>query len=293
MRGDYSELHEMGLSTRPPTDDSPYFFQMVSPFSDPGALDPRAATDATGSFTNTQSTRILRATMFWVSGLAVALFFAPFARRAASWLVARLRGRAAHAPEEPAAERELARASVYFAAIGAGFMLFESMLIQRFVLYLGHPSYATTVVLASVLFGMGVGSMSSTRVGIAGLRRFGFLVPLFIALLVAVTAPVFDHTLGWPIGLRIALSVALLAPAGAALGLFFPLGILRFGDPDKPWYWAINGAFGVVASVMSLGLSMQFGFTTVGYASVLVYLIAWLCLGGAKATARARGGAAP
>jgi len=56
--------------------------------------------------------------------------------------------------------------------------------------------------------------------------------------------------------------------------------MLRFGDRAKPWYWAINGVFGVVASVFSLALSMEFGFSMVGILSAVGYLVAWACLAG-------------
>ena len=69
------------------------------------------------------------------------------------------------------------------------------------------------------------------------------------------------------------------------LGTFFPLGMLHFGDQSKPWYWAINGAFGVVASVMSLALSMEFGFTVVGLIAAAGYVVAWVCLAAPSAIA--------
>ena len=85
------------------------------------------------------------------------------------------------------------------------------------------------------------------------------------------------------------LARALLAPLGLLLGLFFPLGMLRFGDASKPWYWAINGAFGVVASVLSLALSMEFGFANVALLGALSYLVAWGCLQGLEHAAEATG----
>ena len=90
--------------------------------------------------------------------------------------------------------------------------------------------------------------------------------------------PIFATTLGLPLYARVTISLLVLTPAGAMLGLFFPLGMLRFGDDDKPWYWAINGVFGVVASVFSLALSMEFGYALVGFLSAAIYLLAWLCL---------------
>ena len=40
---------------------------------------------------------------------------------------------------------------VYFGALGAGFMLIEVSVLQRFVLLLGHPVYSLTVTLFSLL----------------------------------------------------------------------------------------------------------------------------------------------
>jgi hypothetical protein len=51
----------------------------------------------------------------------------------------------------------------YFAALGMGFMLFEISLIQRFVSYLGYPTYALSVVLFSLLWSLGAGSFLSRR----------------------------------------------------------------------------------------------------------------------------------
>src|SRR5262245_18600096 len=47
---------------------------------------------------------------------------------------------------------------VYFGALGAGFMLIEVSVLQRFVLLLGHPVYSLTVTLFSLLLGTGLGA---------------------------------------------------------------------------------------------------------------------------------------
>ncbi len=52
---------------------------------------------------------------------------------------------------------------VYFGALGAGFMLIEVSVLQRFVLLLGHPVYSLTVTLFSLLLGTGLGAAWSRR----------------------------------------------------------------------------------------------------------------------------------
>ena len=58
---------------------------------------------------------------------------------------------------------------VYFGALGAGFMLIEVAVLQRFVLLLGHPVYSLTVTLFSLLLGTGIGAAWSRRLAGPGL----------------------------------------------------------------------------------------------------------------------------
>src|SRR5260370_40775355 len=56
----------------------------------------------------------------------------------------------------------------YFALIGVGFMMVEIALLQRMSVFLGHPVYALSVVLFSLILWTGFGSMASERVRLAG-----------------------------------------------------------------------------------------------------------------------------
>jgi len=53
---------------------------------------------------------------------------------------------------------------IYFLFIGTGYILIEVGLIQKFVLFLGNPTYALTVVIFSMLISSGLGSFLSRRV---------------------------------------------------------------------------------------------------------------------------------
>src|SRR5262249_29680347 len=141
------------------TDDRPFFFQTLSLLR---RVD--SATVAQLS-NNEQSVALLRMLLGVVSVLSLVLFLVPFA----------LSGKVRRAPG-------LVPGSLDCLPIGVAFMLVERPLMQRFVLYLGPPSYATTVVLAAVLVGAGAGSAAAARVDPALVRRFGLLLP---ALLVA------------------------------------------------------------------------------------------------------------
>src|SRR5215469_10846685 len=52
---------------------------------------------------------------------------------------------------------------LYFIAVGLAYILVEIAFIQRFVLFLGHPTYALTVVIFLMLLSSGGGSLVSRR----------------------------------------------------------------------------------------------------------------------------------
>jgi hypothetical protein len=263
MAMDPAALAPLGLRLAPPTDDKPFFFQMLSPF---GLWTPAVGQQAGVGL---GAVVALRRLMMVAAAVTLLLFFAPFA-------LSRWMGRGAR----------FWRGSAYFVAIGLGFMLVEIAWLQRFVLYLGHPSRATTTALAALLLGAGLGSMVSVRIEPERARRWGWALGVLCAALTAAQAPLFAATLGWPLFGRIAVSAALFGLAGFAMGLPFPLGMASFGEGRRPWYWALNGAAGVLASVGSLALAMELGLAAVAYFGAGCYLVAWLLTLG-------RAGAAP
>ena len=262
-----------GFDVSVPVDDRPFFFHSVEVFG--GQL----PADAKSFLNNARAVLVLRRLMEIVTLLAVVLFFLPFAF-----------GKAL--PRE----RGFWRGSAYFAAIGFGFMLVELPVIQRMILYLGHPSHAITVVLASMLCGAGLGSILAER-----LR--GRAIVVWAVLLAAVVAAanigiphLVTATIGWAWAARVIAASLATGTLGLLMGVALPLGMLKFGDVAKPWFWAVNGACGVTASVCSLGLAMTFGFERVVWGGVVFYAIAAVLLAGFEGVTnqtRAERGAAP
>ena len=173
---------------------------------------------------------------------------------------------------------------LYFAALGTGFILLEISLIQRFVLFLGYPTYSLTVVMLSLLVSTGIGSLLTERVT----SRFELRLPLRLVGLVVLAgllvygAPlVFARLLGAPLALRIAVSIALLVPLGLVLGGFFPLGIRiaeRANPRLVPWAWAVNGCASVIGTLVAVIVGMSSSFTTVTVLAVGVYTAGVLAL---------------
>lgn len=166
----------------------------------------------------------------------------------------------------------------YFAALGFGFMLLEISAIQRLVLLLAHPIVATATVLGTVLVFAGLGSAWADRTR----SRLGATVPFVaIALLGLVTYLVqiwlWDHAAGWPLVLRVAAAVALLAPLAFFMGVPFPLGLRRVAErrPDwVPWCWGVNGFLSVIGAAAAPLLALALGFRGVLLVAAGFYLAA-------------------
>ncbi len=173
----------------------------------------------------------------------------------------------------------------YFLLIGWGFMLIEIPLIQRLTLWLGHPTYALTVVLTAILLYSGLGSWWSNRwskkeasPGTIACIALSLLVAWLLFLYV-ILDPLLQRTGNFAIHWRILLALVTLAPVGVLMGLPLPLGMLRLGryaSEGIPWAWGINGAGSVVASVAALGLAASIGFNNVFLMATGCYALALL-----------------
>lgn len=174
------------------------------------------------------------------------------------------------------------RSGTYFLLLGFAFLFVEMAFIQKFILFLSHPLYSVAVVLSSFLVFAGIGSAASTtmarRCGSDERRAIALAVAgiLAIALSYLLVLPlVFDRLISYPDPLKIAVSVALIAPLAICMGMPFPLGLKRVAQaaPDFiPWAWGINGFASVVSAVLATLLAIGFGFNVVILLALAMYV---------------------
>jgi hypothetical protein len=168
---------------------------------------------------------------------------------------------------------------LYFAALGLGFIFLEISYIQRFILFLGYPTYSLTVILFSLLSFSGIGSYISGKLSFA--PRNLIVAALCLLAIVALSylvilPPIFNHFLGATKQVRIVISLILLFPLGLLLGMFFPTGIKIISEDNErfiPWAWGINGCASVIGTVLSIIIAMSHGFGTVTILSVIIYAV--------------------
>jgi len=185
-------------------------------------------------------------------------------------------------------ERGLRWYLMYFLFIGTGYILIQVALIQKFVLFLGHPTYALTVIIFSMLVSSGAGSFFSRRVQVD--KALTAVIGL-VAVLALILAPLAELGVGWPLPWRILVSVLLIAPAGFAMGMPFPSGLARLESMHKPsvrWGWSINAASSVLGSALAIFLALYLGLRETvifGAAMYACALLTW-CMARKPAAAK-------
>jgi hypothetical protein len=228
----------------PPTDRRPFFFNLLKP-----------AAAARFSEADLRSPGVMRGnliatrTLIALAGIAAVLVAAII-----GWPLLRL-GR-------PAIPSMVFRASLaYFAIIGLGFMFVQIPLLQRFSVYLGHPTYAFSIVLFCMILSAGFGSFASERLDLG--RPLFKRVPLAAGLLALVEAAVLQtaigSTVGWPFAARVTVVAVFIAPLAFLMGMCFPIGMRLLGrhsDRVTAWMWGVNGACGVMGSILAVMTSM-------------------------------------
>jgi spermidine synthase len=179
---------------------------------------------------------------------------------------------------------------LYFVAVGLGYILVEIAFIQRFVLFLGHPTYALTVVIFLLLLSSGAGSLFS-RLWLPRTEEGWLPLTLVLATLLAYVGFLPSRLAGL-VGLafayRLLVSGLLLVPLGFVMGMPFPTGLralaaapapaspTRQDAPDNAveWAWAMNAAASVLGSVLAMVIAIQFGLTVTLACGAGAYLAA-------------------
>ena len=189
--------------------------------------------------------------------------------------------------------RQRALPLLYFVAVGLGYILVEIAFIQRFVLFLGHPTYALTVVIFLLLLSSGGGSLLSRRWLSSTAKGWIPLVILVLAISVYTwgLTRLLTSLIGLPFFMKLVVSAVVLVPLGFAMGMPFPTGLRAMantreielpasefgeavnGDNAVEWAWAMNAAASVLGSVLAMVIAIHFGLNTTVACGAAAYLL--------------------
>jgi hypothetical protein len=167
----------------------------------------------------------------------------------------------------------------YFLCLGAGYILIQVALIQKFVLLLGHPKYALTVIIFTMLVASGAGSYFSRRVvgDDAILMRVLAAIFVFVAALAFALAPLDAAAAGWSLPLKIVVSAVAIFPGAFLMGMPFPCGLRRLERLHAPavrWAWSLNAAASVLGSAAAIVLAIYLGLRATLLIGGLLYVCA-------------------
>lgn len=230
------------LDLQPPNDDRPFFFRMDS--------------------------NLLNGLLMFVVILALVLIVLPILLKA-----------------DAAAIVSNPLLSLGFVSIGLGFMLVEISQMMRLTLLLGHPTFSLSVVLFGMLLSSGAGSFTTSTIGFDQLafttpRRLVTLIAVLVV--VGVVTPFAVQTMHtMPTPLRVTTALLLLVPAGFFMGMCFPLA-MAVASTTQPglgaWFWGINGAASVCASVITVAIASSLGISAAWWVGVACYIVAAIAI---------------
>lgn len=166
----------------------------------------------------------------------------------------------------------------YFVCLGAGYIMIQVALIQKFILLLGHPTYALTVIIFSMLVSSGAGSYFSRRFS-GKLTWILIGIAALVGALAFAAAPVGQYGVGLPLFVKVLITIALIAPVGFLMGMPFPTGLMRLESryPQAVrWAWALNAASSVMGSVGAIFLAIYVGLRTTLLIGGALYVVALL-----------------
>ena len=251
---------EWPFEVRPATDDRPFFGN----FGKLGALpDFRRAYGAGWLLRSELAFLFVLSTAVIVTCAGLVLMLLPFVFRAD---IRRASGRSI--------------AAAYFLAIGLAYLVLEIAFLSGIQRLLGDPVIGGAATVGGFLLCSGLGSLAANRIAALPGVTLGRL-----ALVPAVlTIPVFTGLIllalfggAWPLGVRLAAVLVLIAPLAFAMGLPFPLGLRWFGARSAalvPWAWGVNGCASVLASPLAMIIAMQWGFLLTVTAAAACYVVA-------------------
>ncbi len=261
IRGDFSDIAKRYVfDARPLTNDRPYFAAYIKPLDLPRILDRLELVQDEWGYL------LLWATLAIAALCASTLIVLPVAF---GWQTV--------FSSTPGKLRTI----LYFACLGAGYIMVEVGLIAEFVQALSNATVSAATLITSMLVASGLGSLASERF----LTRASTILPRVLACIGAllIAYGLFIHApLDWigtfPYGLRLFFCFLLIFPPAFLMGFPMPTAMASLARLDKEhmflWAWGINGCFSVIGAALVPLVATSFGLASVLYLSGAAYLVA-------------------
>ena len=170
------------------------------------------------------------------------------------------------------------RTFIYFSGLGIGYMFFEIILIQQFILFFGNPVYAAALVIGMMLLASGAGSYLSSEIQLNRLviKKILLLIAGLMLIYSLFLSTVLQNVTGINMTWKIVISLIIIAVPAFLMGMPFPMclrWLSRIEENNIPWAWAINGCMSVISAALAALLTVELGFTIMIIFAALAYII--------------------
>jgi|Deesub1362A_J573_1020465.scaffolds.fasta_scaffold00827_5 hypothetical protein len=170
---------------------------------------------------------------------------------------------------------------VVFILLGMGYMLIEISLIQKFILFLGQPGISINVILFALIIGSGLGSIIVSQ-NYFKIRKYLIFIICLIICGLGISynfflSYIFNLFMGIDFKLRIVLATSTVGLLGIFMGMLFPLWMNQLRrnkiESSIPWMYGLNAVSSVFGSIITMIISLSFGFREALIGGTFCYLI--------------------
>ncbi|HYA75037.1 MAG TPA: hypothetical protein VEF36_17970 [Roseiarcus sp.] len=170
---------------------------------------------------------------------------------------------------------------VYFACLGAGYIMVEVGLIAHFVMALGNPTVSASILITGMLVFSGLGALTSERI-LPSMRAVMPVIFLAIGALLIGYALFLNAALdavgALPYAARLLSCFLFIAPPAFLMGFPMPTAMTTLGRLGKEhlfiWAWGVNGCFSVIGAAAAPVIATNFGLGAVIEIAGCAYLLA-------------------
>ena len=170
---------------------------------------------------------------------------------------------------------------LYFACLGAGYIMVEVGLISHFILALSNATVSATVLITGMLVFSGFGSLAAERYLDVARRVMPYIFVAIATLLIGYGLMI-DRALEWvgslSYGWRLPCCFLLILPPAFLMGMPMPLGMTWLARLGKEqmflWAWGVNGCMSVIGAALVPILATSFGLSSALLLAGLLYLLA-------------------
>lgn len=170
--------------------------------------------------------------------------------------------------------------TVYFLALGAGFMLAELFFIKKFVLITGDPVISFIISVSGILVFSGLGGYISGKIHYRGLLYCLPAIVVTFAIILLFIDSAISSILKFGAARRYFSALLIMLPPGVLMGIPFGLYMrcILNSPAQRAYAWAANGAASVLAAIAAAQVAVSFGINAIMKGAIFAYLIAVLCL---------------